>query len=369
MVLVDPNRIQSINKGTTANDGTGDTLRTAAEKINSNFSKLDSDFEDLTLVQLLTKEITEGDAKLDLTVLPVQTSSYVFFNNAFDSVGHLNATLDAGDSYSTYVSTIAYMRNTDRFLVSDSSKWERLLLDSDTFTLSDFPKFEATFKDDSNNEILQLARAGTSAANYVKITNSATGNDPSILAIGDDTNIDLVLDGKGSGVVSVTDGLTIGGNTTVGGTLSVTGASTFNDVTVENATFLNNVTINSDLTVTDKLLLNGYAVITPEDLTIAGGTTRYNLKDANVSRFSEDGDTTITIFGTGGGDLDGMSFSIIVNNNHASADINITLSSDSATIHHAVGNPVELSSGKYSIIGGIVFDSANIVISNANTVS
>ena len=39
MVLVDPNRIQSINKGTTANDGTGDTLRTAAEKINSNFSK------------------------------------------------------------------------------------------------------------------------------------------------------------------------------------------------------------------------------------------------------------------------------------------------------------------------------------------
>ena len=31
---------QNINRGTTANDGTGDTLRVAANKINANFTEL-----------------------------------------------------------------------------------------------------------------------------------------------------------------------------------------------------------------------------------------------------------------------------------------------------------------------------------------
>ena len=31
---------QTLNRGTVANDGTGDTLRTAAQKINENFSEL-----------------------------------------------------------------------------------------------------------------------------------------------------------------------------------------------------------------------------------------------------------------------------------------------------------------------------------------
>ena len=31
---------QTLNRGTTANDGTGDTLRTAAQKINENFQEL-----------------------------------------------------------------------------------------------------------------------------------------------------------------------------------------------------------------------------------------------------------------------------------------------------------------------------------------
>jgi hypothetical protein len=54
--------------------------------------------------------------------------------------------------------------------------------------------------DDSDNEQLVFQKTA-SAVNHVEVTNAATGNDPSIAAAGDDTNIDLSLSGKGSGKV------------------------------------------------------------------------------------------------------------------------------------------------------------------------
>lgn len=66
--------------------------------------------------------------------------------------------------------------------------------------------------DTNNNESLIL-RQTASAVNYVEVTNSATGNGPQIKAAGDNTNIDLVLDGKGTGTtkvrtLAITDGVT-----------------------------------------------------------------------------------------------------------------------------------------------------------------
>ena len=57
-------------------------------------------------------------------------------------------------------------------------------------------------RDASGNEVLTFAETG-SAVNYIKITNAATGGDPAIDASGDDTNIDLYLNPKGTGVVNV----------------------------------------------------------------------------------------------------------------------------------------------------------------------
>ena len=57
-------------------------------------------------------------------------------------------------------------------------------------------------RDASGNEVLTFAETG-SAVNYIKITNAATGGDPAIDAAGDDTNIDLYLNPKGTGVVNV----------------------------------------------------------------------------------------------------------------------------------------------------------------------
>jgi hypothetical protein len=58
------------------------------------------------------------------------------------------------------------------------------------------------FEDDSGNEHIYMYKV-TDAVNYIDITNAATGGDPTIAAAGDDTNIDLNLNPKNSGAVSV----------------------------------------------------------------------------------------------------------------------------------------------------------------------
>ncbi len=64
-------------------------------------------------------------------------------------------------------------------------------------------------RDDSDNELLIFQKTG-SAVNHIEVTNSATTTAPSLLAAGEDTNIDLILGGKGTGGVIATfadDGL------------------------------------------------------------------------------------------------------------------------------------------------------------------
>jgi hypothetical protein len=79
--------------------------------------------------------------------------------------------------------------------------------------------------DDSGNETVRF-RKTTSAVNYVELLNTATTVGPQISAAGDDTNIDLRLTGKGSGVVSV------GGSAVV----TLTGTQTLTNKTLTSAT-------------------------------------------------------------------------------------------------------------------------------------
>lgn len=56
--------------------------------------------------------------------------------------------------------------------------------------------------DTNGNEILTVSQV-SSAVNYVNIKNSATGNGPEVQALGDNTNIDLILVPKGTGDVAI----------------------------------------------------------------------------------------------------------------------------------------------------------------------
>jgi len=76
---------------------------------------------------------------------------------------------------------------------------------------------DAHFIGDENGNEQIIFQTTSSAVNQIDVTNAATGNGPSIAATGDDTNIDLNLTGKGSGVTA------IGGAATVAGTMYATG--------------------------------------------------------------------------------------------------------------------------------------------------
>jgi hypothetical protein len=62
---------------------------------------------------------------------------------------------------------------------------------------------------DTNGNQLALLTATSSAVNEVTLANAATGNNPTLTASGDDTNIGLALKTKGSGVIQAEDS---GGN-------------------------------------------------------------------------------------------------------------------------------------------------------------
>ncbi len=62
------------------------------------------------------------------------------------------------------------------------------------------PHIITDISDTNGNEIIKIG-ATASAVNEITVTNAATGNHPSITATGGDTNINLVLGGKGTGIV------------------------------------------------------------------------------------------------------------------------------------------------------------------------
>lgn len=72
---------------------------------------------------------------------------------------------------------------------------------------------------DGTRELLTFTE-DASAVNHINIENQATGSGPIISAAGDDTNIDLVIDGKGSGdVVFSSSNIDVTGNIVVSGTV------------------------------------------------------------------------------------------------------------------------------------------------------
>ena len=87
-------------------------------------------------------------------------------------------------------------------VVDDTSPQLGGNLDTDSFMI-DFDD-DHGIRDENGNEQLQF-QTTASAVNHFDITNAATGNSPTISAVGGDTNIDLTLVPKGSGVGKLTN--------------------------------------------------------------------------------------------------------------------------------------------------------------------
>ena len=130
-------------------------------------------------------------------------------------------------------------------VVDDTSPQLGGNLDANSFNI-DFD--DATgIRDDSANEQLIFQKT-SSAVNHFELTNQATGSDPTIAAVGDDANVNMVLVPKGTGE-------TIIGTGSAAATLTSSGA---HDLTLDT----NSGTNSGTITITDGA--NGNITITPD---------------------------------------------------------------------------------------------------------
>ena len=139
-------------------------------------------------------------------------------------------------------------------------------------------------------------------------------------------------------------------------------------------TIANDLTVSNDLTVTNDFTASGIAKAGLVSLANSNAVT-YDLSAGNVAKWDRntspvDATNTLTLDGTSGGALDGMGFTIMAFNGDNDSDRSITFAggtgitvhySDSATI--TWGGP-----NKHTVISGMVFDSANVLILSAGLV-
>ena len=233
---------QNISIGSTANDGTGDTLRSAGQKINENFveifQRIGGDSDTLSSGISFTNNtiVFEGTSADDYeTVLQVTNPTKDNTVTFPDSSGEVLLTTAIQGVYNKHLYNTQIDGNLRLHGVSGSGyyhfQYEGIvdsgtdliinfpdLLDSDAFVFADHtatltnktlispalttPRITTAINDANGAELIKVT-ATASAVNEVTLVNAATGNKPTITASGGDTNVTVKLSGKGTGSVEI----------------------------------------------------------------------------------------------------------------------------------------------------------------------
>jgi len=169
---------QTISTGSSANDGTGDTLRSAGTKINANF------------VELYNFLGAEGDSSTLASRVKFQDSAVVF--EGFSA-----------DAHETRVSVID---PTGDRAINFPNASGIVVVDTDTQTLTNktltSPKVGTAIADTNGNELIKVTATG-SAVNEFTIANGASTTGPTLSATGGGSNLNIFLTTKGTGSVQV----------------------------------------------------------------------------------------------------------------------------------------------------------------------
>ena len=229
---------QNISIGSSANDGTGDTLRSAGNKINQNFqevyTQLGGDSSNLsTLVKLLDSASTgvvlfEGtstdshETKLiatnptaDRTITLPNATGTVVLKDTTDTLTNKTLTspvlttpqindVSADHQYIIKPGELAADRNVNLPVLNDS---DTIVFLAATQTLTNktltSPVIGTAINDTNGNEVIKLTATG-SAVNELTIANGAGSNGPTLSSTGGGSNLNLTLTPKGTGSVGLT---------------------------------------------------------------------------------------------------------------------------------------------------------------------
>lgn len=236
----------------------------------------------------------------------------------------------------TYTDSTATVKNTNPIILNARGEcdlwidgiYDFVLKDKDGNTIWTVPSVsingssdEAIFYDSNGYPVLNINTVGASAVNYLNITNTATGNSPTLTVNGSDTNIDLAFISNGTADFNVTTKATVqnlyvsgdyydaddrkvvalGGSggpltlTSGSGTakISKTGTLTFSS----NAAFTN--TASSDIGISGTLTMK-YAPTVPYTATVGSSLQLYDTTTSGYiltlkAPDSLSGDSTITL--------------------------------------------------------------------------
>lgn len=311
---------QNLNLGTTANDGTGDTLRQAGTKINANFDelyqKLGGDSSTLTgaISAGASGVIFEGstddnfetslvvvDPTADRTATLPDATGTIVLDAATQTL--TNKTLTApvlslpeindtsGDhQYKITVNELAadielalpsMVANDEFVFVNTAQNLTNKNLDSPLLTT---PRIATGINDLAGAGLVSVT-ATASAVNNLSIVNAATGSGPEINAVGSDANVNIEISAKGAGSVNISKAAYNASIIQVNGAVSET--STL--IICNKATTLF-ATLNAGTTVGEyKIITNkgaGNATITPSNF--AQGTS-FTLQQFDACQVVWDG--------------------------------------------------------------------------------
>ena len=233
---------QNISIGTAANDGTGDTLRSAGQKINENFVEIfqklggDSDvlstgitftnnnivfegtsadtFETIITVTDPTKDntISFPDSSGEVVITTAEQDLYLkhLYNTKVDGDLRLHGVSGTGYYYFNYEGVVD--SGTDLIInFPDLQDSDTLVFENHPTTLTNktlttpvltTPRLQTSLNDTNGAELIKVT-ATASAANEITLANAAASGKPTITASGTDTNVTMKLAGKGSGSVEI----------------------------------------------------------------------------------------------------------------------------------------------------------------------
>ena len=198
---------QALGLGSSANDGTGDDLRTGGDKINDNFVEIYTKLGNGSTLTSDTVALLTATQTLTNKTLTSPTVSGLTLSDA--SIVLEGATADASETTITVTDPTA-----DRTItIPDATGTVSLVTGTETLTNKTLtaPKIaDGGFIADANGAEQIIFQTTASAVNEIEITNAATGGAASagtstapIIGASGETNVDLALLPKGTGHVAI----------------------------------------------------------------------------------------------------------------------------------------------------------------------
>lgn len=382
---------QIINVGSSANDGTGDGLRTAFIKSNDNFQELYN--TTITPIEIVngTSNIAVPEQDGNVTVKINGTSNVIVFSQTIANIdANLEVTGDitgsgnvtGNDFYVGDILTVTGTVGSDlvpdgngtRALGTDSSRWSNLFLTGSTLTLGGI-----VFKDNGANVLGIFGPDGTTPATISSdtIDTSIISNGTSNIQLASTNgNATISVDGTSNVVVVTSDTVTVTGNVdatninatdaVVGGNITATGNIDAGNLHVTHVTasgffqgdggLLSNVTAVSNVAVSQ--IADGGTVVSINGsggnivFTVAG-TTLGNITStgANVNGYVN---ATGNVIAGGSADITGNltvgGVTTITGNVSAG---NISATGDASVLGNISGSALNLGSGDITTLGNL----------------